>query len=177
ASYRGNPLVNAMCVGLVRSDRLHHAHASGPGNSLMVVGAATGRDGIHGASFASLELDEDSEQRRPAVQVGDPFLEKCLLEACMELVNSPAVVGLQDLGAAGLTSSVAEAAHRAGSGARIDVQRVPRREQGMTPYQVMLSESQERMLVIVERGREDEAVAVSEAWETRAEVMGEVAND
>jgi phosphoribosylformylglycinamidine synthase subunit PurL len=177
ASYQGNPLVNAMCVGLVRIDKLQHARASGPGNSLMLVGAATGRDGIHGASFASLELDEDSEQRRPAVQVGDPFLEKCLLEACMELINTPAVVGLQDLGAAGLTSSVAEAAHRAGSGARIDVQRVPRRERGMTPYEVMLSESQERMLVIVERGSEDEVRAVFEAWDLRAEVIGEVTDD
>ena len=177
ASYQGNPLVNAMCVGLVRTDRLQHARASGAGNSLMLVGAATGRDGIHGASFASLELDEDSEQRRPAVQVGDPFLEKCLLEACLELTHSSAVVGVQDLGAAGLTSSVAEAAHRAGSGARIDVQRVPRRERGMTPYEVMLSESQERMLVVVERGREDEVRAVFEAWDLRAEVIGEVTDD
>ncbi|HEX6487282.1 MAG TPA: phosphoribosylformylglycinamidine synthase subunit PurL [Candidatus Dormibacteraeota bacterium] len=175
--YQGNPLVNAMCVGLVRSDRLQLARASGPGNSLMLVGAATGRDGIHGASFASLELDEGSEARRPAVQVGDPFLEKCLLEACMELVNSPAVVGIQDLGAAGLTSAVAEAAHRAGSGARIDVQRVPRREVGMSPYEVMLSESQERMLVIVQQGREDEVRDVFDAWDLRAEVIGEVTDD
>src|SRR5205823_6014434 len=126
--YAGNPLVNAMCVGLVRIEDLKRARAEGPGNLLMLVGAASGRDGIHGASFASLELDGFSEERRPAVQVGNPFLEKCLLEACMELLDVPGVVGVQDLGAAGLTSAVAEAAARAGAGARVDVARVPRRE-------------------------------------------------
>src|SRR6202011_1836778 len=155
--YTNNPVVNAMCVGLVRIDRLMRARAEGTGNSLMVVGADTGRDGIHGASFASLELDETSSERRPAVQVENPSLEKCLLEACMDLALTDAVVAIQDLGAAGLPSAVAECAGRvAGAGARVDVARVPRRERGMTPYDVMLSESQERMLVVVERGREAE---------------------
>jgi phosphoribosylformylglycinamidine synthase len=176
--YTNNPLVNAMCVGLVRIDRLMRARAEGTGNSLMLVGADTGRDGIHGASFASLELDESSSERRPAVQVGNPFLEKCLLEACMDLALTDAVVGLQDLGAAGLTSSVAEAAGRvAGAGARIDVARVPRRERGMSPYEVMLSESQERMLVVVERGREAEVQAIFQAWDLTSAVIGHVTDD
>src|SRR5215467_12938215 len=152
--YANNPLVNAMCVGLVRTEQLMRARAEGVGNSIMLVGADTGRDGIHGASFASVELDEGSSARRPAVQVGNPFLEKCLLEACMDLSHTDAVVAIQDLGAAGLTSAVAECAGRVdGAGARIDVSLVPRRERGMTPYDVMLSESQERMLVVVQRGR------------------------
>src|SRR5438128_8398172 len=130
--YANNPLVNAMCVGLVRTEQLVRARAEGTGNSLLLVGADTGRDGIHGASFASLELDGNSSERRPAVQVGNPFLEKCLLEACMELLDRPGVVAIQDLGAAGLTSAVAEVAARAGAGARLDVGRVPRRERGMT---------------------------------------------
>src|SRR3989442_6654981 len=132
--YAGNPLVNAMCVGLVRADELVHARAEGTGNTLLLVGSQTGRDGIHGASFASLELDGSAEERRPAVQVGNPFLEKCLLEACMELRNVEGVVAVQDLGAAGLTSSIAECAARAAKGARVDVSRVPRRESGMSPY-------------------------------------------
>jgi phosphoribosylformylglycinamidine synthase II len=176
--YTNNPLVNAMCVGLVRVDRLMRARAEGTGNSLMLVGADTGRDGIHGASFASLELDESSAERRPAVQVGNPFLEKCLLEACMDLALTDAVVGIQDLGAAGLTSSVAECAGRvAGAGARIDVARVPRRERGMSPYDVMLSESQERMLVVVERGREAEVEAIFQAWDLTSAVIGQVTDD
>jgi phosphoribosylformylglycinamidine synthase len=176
--YTNNPLVNAMCVGLVRVDRLKRARAEGTGNSLMLVGADTGRDGIHGASFASLELDETSSERRPAVQVGNPFLEKCLLEACMDLTFTDAVVGIQDLGAAGLTSSVAECAGRVpGAGARIDVARVPRRERGMSPYDVMLSESQERMLVVVERGREQEVQAIFEAWDLTSAVIGHVTDD
>ena len=175
--YAGNPLVNAMCVGLVRVEHLKRARAEGAGNLLVLVGAATGRDGIHGASFASLELDETSEERRPAVQVGNPFLEKCLLEACMDLVEHEAVIGIQDLGAAGLTSAVAEAAGRAGAGARVDVARVPRREAGMTPYEVMLSESQERMLFVVARGREAEVEAVFETWDLEAAVIGEVTGD
>ncbi|HKV89032.1 MAG TPA: phosphoribosylformylglycinamidine synthase subunit PurL [Candidatus Dormibacteraeota bacterium] len=176
--YANNPLVNAMCVGLVRVDRLMRARAEGTGNSLMLVGADTGRDGIHGASFASLELDDASSTRRPAVQVGNPFLEKCLLEACQDLVHIDAVVGLQDLGAAGLTSSVAECAARVpGAGARIDVSRVPRRERRMTPYDVMLSESQERMLIVVERGREAEVEAVFDAWDLTSAVIGEVTDD
>ncbi|TAN33765.1 phosphoribosylformylglycinamidine synthase subunit PurL [bacterium] len=176
--YAQNPLVNAMCVGLVRVDRLMRARAEGTGNSLLLVGADTGRDGIHGASFASVELDESSSERRPAVQVGNPFLEKCLLEACMDLARTDAVVAIQDLGAAGLTSSVAECAGRApGAGARIDVARVPRRERGMTAYDVMLSESQERMLVVVERGRESEVESIFRAWDLTSAVIGEVTDD
>jgi phosphoribosylformylglycinamidine synthase len=176
--YTNNPLVNAMCVGLVRVDRLMRARAEGTGNSLMLVGADTGRDGIHGASFASLELDENSAERRPAVQVGNPFLEKCLLEACMDLARTDAVVAVQDLGAAGLTSAVAECAGRvSGAGARIDVSRVPRRERRMTPYDVMLSESQERMLVVVERGREAEVESIFQAWDLTSAVIGEVTDD
>src|SRR5438874_298274 len=176
--YANNPLVNAMCVGLVRTDQLMRARAEGAGNSLLLVGADTGRDGIHGASFASLELDERSSERRPAVQVGNPFLEKCLLEACMDLSHTDAVIAIQDLGAAGLTSAVAECAGRAeGAGARIDVARVPRRERGMTPYDVMLSESQERMLVVVQRGREREVESIFEAWDLTSAVIGEVTAD
>jgi phosphoribosylformylglycinamidine synthase len=172
--YAQNPLVNAMCVGLVPTERLMRARADGEGNLLLLVGAPTGRDGIHGASFASLDLDEEAEARRPAVQVGNPFLEKCLLEACMDLRLVEGVVALQDLGAAGLTSAVAEAAGRAGAGARIDVARVPRREQAMTPYDVMLSESQERMLVVVEKGREADVSWVFSNWDLEAAVIGEV---
>jgi phosphoribosylformylglycinamidine synthase len=176
--YAQNPLVNAMCVGLVPVHRLMRARAEGTGNSLLLVGADTGRDGIHGASFASVELDENSSERRPAVQVGNPFLEKCLLEACMDLAHTDAVVAIQDLGAAGLTSSVAECAGRvAGAGARVDVSRVPRREQGMTPYHVMLSESQERMLVVVQRGREAEVESIFRAWDLTSAVIGEVTDD
>jgi len=176
--YASNPLVNAMCVGLVRIDQLKHARAEGTGNSLMLVGADTGRDGIHGASFASLELDETSAERRPAVQVGNPFLEKLLLEACMDLAQTDAVVAIQDLGAAGLTSAVAECAGRVlGAGAHIDVARVPRRERGMSPYHVMLSESQERMLVVVERGREAEVEAIFQAWDLTSAVIGYVTDD
>ena len=176
--YANNPLVNAMCVGLVRTDELMRARAEGKGNSLMLVGADTGRDGIHGASFASLELDENSAERRPAVQVGNPFLEKCLLEACMDLAHTDAVVAIQDLGAAGLTSAVAECAGRtAGAGARIDVALVPRRERGMTPYDVMLSESQERMLVVVRRGREREVESIFQAWDLTSAMIGEVTDD
>jgi phosphoribosylformylglycinamidine synthase subunit PurL len=176
--YTQNPLVNAMCVGLVRADQLMRARAEGTGNRLLLVGADTGRDGIHGASFASLELDENSDERRPAVQVGNPFLEKLLLEACMDLSRTDAVVAIQDLGAAGLTSSVAECAGRVpGAGALIDVSRVPRRERGMTPYQVMLSESQERMLIVVRRGREAEVERIFEAWDLTSAVIGEVTDD
>ena len=175
--YAGNPLVNAMCVGLVRADRLQRARAGGAGNLLLLVGAQTGRDGIHGASFASLELDGAAEERRPAVQVGNPFLEKCLLEACMELAPWPGVVAIQDLGAAGLTSAVAESAARSGAGARLDVAAVPRRERGMTPYEVMLSESQERMLVVVEPGRQAELAEVFAKWDLEASVIGEVTDD
>src|SRR3984893_10059059 len=177
-SYAQNPLVNAMCVGIVRVERLMRARADGNGHSLLLVGADTGRDGIHGASFASVELDEGSVDRRPAVQVGNPFLEKCLREACMDLAQSDAVVAIQDLGAAGLTSSVAECAGRVkGAGARIDVACVPKRERGMPPYDVMLSESQERMLVVVKRGREAEVESIFQAWDLTSAVIGEVTDD
>ncbi|HLH69220.1 MAG TPA: phosphoribosylformylglycinamidine synthase subunit PurL [Candidatus Dormibacteraeota bacterium] len=175
--YAGNPLVNAMCVGLMRADRLRRARAGEAGNLLVLAGSPTGRDGLHGASFASLELDEAWAERRPAVQVGNPFLEKCLLEACLELVDLKGVVGLQDLGAAGLTSAAAEVAARTGVGARIETTWVPRREAGMTPYEVMLSESQERMLVVVEPGCEAQVVQACTKWDLEAKVIGEVTAD
>jgi len=176
-SYAGNPLINAMCVGIVQHDRIVKGKACGVGNSVMLVGSTTGRDGIHGASFASEELSEDSEEKRPAVQVGDPFMEKLLLEACLELLQTGAVVGIQDLGAAGLTSSSCETAARAGTGIELDVALVPRREEGMTPYEVMLSESQERMLVIVERGREKEVQEIFRKWDLNAVNIGRVTGD
>jgi phosphoribosylformylglycinamidine synthase len=172
--YTGNPLVNALCVGVARHSELVRARASGPGNVLLLVGADTGRDGILGASFASAELDARSEERRPAVQVGNPYLEKLLIEACLEALRTGSVVGLQDLGAAGLTSAVAEAAARGGSGAEIDVLRVSRREAGMTAYEVMLSESQERMLAIVQAGREAEVQAIFRRWDLHSDVIGRV---
>lgn len=173
-SYSGNPLVNAMCVGLLEHKNLTRARASGAGNTLMLVGSATGRDGIHGATFASVELDEKSAERRPAVQVGNPFLEKLLLEACLELLQSDDIVGLQDLGAAGLTSSSVEAAAKGESGVEIDVSKAPRREDGMTAYDVMLSESQERMLVVVKAGHEDNVAKLFKHWDLEAAVIGVV---
>ena len=156
SSYEGNPLVNAMCVGLIDHKDIQKGQARGVGNTVMYVGAKTGRDGIHGATFASEELTEDSEAKRPAVQVGDPFMEKLLLEACLEVVKSDALVGIQDMGAAGLTSSSAEMASKAGSGIEMNLDLVPQRETGMTAYEMMLSESQERMLLVVTAGREAE---------------------
>jgi phosphoribosylformylglycinamidine (FGAM) synthase-like enzyme len=178
-AYAENPLVNAMCIGIARHGTLIRARADGPGNLLMLVGADTGRDGIHGATFASVELDESSEERRPAVQVGNPLMEKLLIDACLTLLERGRdwVVGLQDLGAAGLTSSAVECAARAGTGLVIDVENVPRREAGMTPYEVMLSESQERMLVIVRRGFEDEVRQLFEHWDLHCAVIGEVTDD
>jgi len=176
-SYRGNCLVNAMCVGVVERSRLVRAAAAGEGNPVLVVGADTGRDGIHGATFASVELDESSEQRRPAVQVGNPFLEKCLMEACLELVGDPRVVAVQDLGAAGLTSSAAELAWRGRCGIELDVARVSRRERGMTPYEVMLSESQERMLIVVRRGEEEAVRAAFARWDLHSDVVGAITGD
>ncbi len=178
-SYAANPLVNAMCVGLARRGELVSARADGPGNALMLVGADTGRDGLHGATFASVELGDRSEERRPAVQVGNPFMEKLLMEACVALATDHPdwITGLQDLGAAGLTSSAVECAARAGTGVRIDVSHVPRREAGMTPYDVMLSESQERMLVVVRCGREDDVARHFERWELSATVIGQVTED
>lgn len=176
-SYEDNCLVNAMCIGLIEQQDIARGVAGGPGNPVMVVGARTGRDGIHGATFASEELSEDSEERRPAVQVGDPFMEKLLLEACLELNKTGYVVGMQDMGAAGLTSSSCEMASRAGTGMELDVAKVPRRETGMTPYEVLLSESQERMLVVAKKGKEEEVQAIFEKWGLEAVVIGQVTDD
>jgi phosphoribosylformylglycinamidine synthase II len=173
-AYEGNPLVNAMCVGLLRQDELILAVAQGVGNPIIAVGARTGRDGIHGASFASTDLSAESEERRPQVQVGDPFTEKLLLEASLELIHSGAIVAIQDMGAAGLTSSSAEMAARGDVGITIDVTKVPVREPGMTPYEILLSESQERMLVVARKGREREVAAILEKWDLNASVIGEV---
>jgi phosphoribosylformylglycinamidine synthase II len=173
-SYEGNPLVNAMCVGLLREDELIRAVAQGIGNPIIAVGARTGRDGIHGASFASADLSEESQENRPQVQVGDPFTEKLLLEASLELIRSGAIVAIQDMGAAGLTSSSAEMAARGDVGVTIDTTKVPVRESGMTPYEILLSESQERMLVVAKRGREDEVRAILDKWDLTTAVIGEV---
>jgi phosphoribosylformylglycinamidine synthase len=174
AAYEGNPLVNAMCVGLLHERDLIRAKAEGVGNPIMAVGARTGRDGIHGASFASEDLSEASEAKRPRVQVGDPFTEKLLLEASLELIQSGHIVAIQDMGAAGLTSSSAEMAARGDVGVTIDVSKVPVREEGMTPYEILLSESQERMLVVAKRGHENEVRAILAKWDLAAEVIGEV---
>jgi len=176
--YEGNPIVNAMCLGLMKREELITASATGVGNTLMAVGARTGRDGIHGATFASEELsDDDDVSSRPRVQVGDPFTEKLLLEASLELIKSGAILGIQDMGAAGITSSASEMAGRAGNGVEIDMALVPVREEGMTPYEILLSESQERMLVVAEKGREDEVRRILEKWELEAEVIGSVTDD
>src|SRR5260221_95225 len=172
--YSGNPLVNAMCVGVLKEKDLIKSAAHGVGNVLLAVGSSTGRDGIHGASFASEELTKESEQRRPQVQVGDPFTEKLLLEASLELIASGHIVAIQDMGAAGLTSSSAEMAERGDVGVVIDVTKVPVRETGMTPYEILLSESQERMLVVAHRGREDKVRDILAKWDLNAEVIGEV---
>jgi len=174
ASYTGNCLVNAMCVGLIEHKKLARGKAGGPGNRVLLIGATTGRDGIHGATFASEELSERSASKRPMVQVGDPFMEKLLLEACLELIDSQVIVGMQDLGAAGLTSASSEMAARAGTGVDIDVLGVPRREPNMTPYEVMLSESQERMLLVVEPQRVSEVVQLALRWGLAATDIGVV---
>jgi len=176
-SYENNPLVNAMCVGVMRHEDIKRGAATGVGNSVMVIGSTTGRDGIHGATFASADLTETSIERKSAVQVGDPFREKLLLEACLELVARGCVLGIQDMGAAGLTCSSCEMASRGGTGMIIDLDRVPRRETGMTPYEVMLSESQERMLLVPTPGREDEVREVLVKWGLEAVVVGEVTGD
>jgi phosphoribosylformylglycinamidine synthase len=173
-AYEGNPLVNAMCVGLLHERDLIRAVAQGVGNPIIAVGARTGRDGIHGASFASADLSAESEAKRPQVQVGDPFTEKLLLEASLELIHSGAIVAIQDMGAAGLTSSSAEMAARGDVGVTIDVTKVPVRERGMTPYEILLSESQERMLVVAKKGREGEVAEILEKWDLTASVIGEV---
>jgi phosphoribosylformylglycinamidine synthase len=179
--YSTNPLVNAMCVGVAPIEKLASARAEGPGNILMLVGADTGRDGIHGASGLASRTDPHArfEELRPAVQVGNPFLEKMLMEACLDLAHNHAdwITGIQDLGAAGLSASSAESAARAGTGLVIDVSKVPRREEGMTPYEVMLSESQERMLIIVRKGHEDDVAALFERWEVPWAIIGHVTDD
>ncbi len=173
-AYETNPLVNAMCVGVMKESELITAKAEGVGNPIIAVGARTGRDGIHGASFASEDLSEASDAKRPRVQVGDPFTEKLLLEASLELIRSGHIVAIQDMGAAGLTSSSAEMAERGEVGVTIDVTKVPVREQGMTPYEILLSESQERMLVVAKRGHEDAVRAILTRWDLTAAVIGEV---
>ena len=177
--YEGNPLVNAMCVGLIDHKDIQKGQAKGVGNSIMYVGAKTGRDGIHGATFASEEFVEGEEQQRSAVQVGDPFIEKLLLEACLELIldHSDILVGIQDMGAAGLVSSSSEMASKAGSGLKLYLDDVPQRETHMTPYEMMLSESQERMLICVEQGHEDEVVELFKRYELDAVTIGEVTDD
>jgi phosphoribosylformylglycinamidine synthase II len=176
-SYRTNCLVNAMCVGIVEQGRLTRATASGPGNLVLLVGSDTGRDGIHGASFASVVLDADSAARRPAVQVGNPFLEKCLMEACLELAGDPRVIAMQDLGAAGLCGSTAELAHRGRCGIEVDVARASRRETGMTPYEVMLSESQERMLIVARPDDVRSLQEVFERWDLHSDVVAVILHE
>ena len=172
--YAGNPLVNVMCVGLVRADQIFRARAEGPGNPVFYVGNKTGRDGIHGATMASATFDEHAEERRPTVQVGDPFTEKLLLEACLEVMRTGAVVGIQDMGAAGLACCTSEMPARSGTGMDVELSRVPQRETGMTPYQILLSESQERMLLVAARGREEEVRRVFSKWELDAVEIGRV---
>lgn len=175
--YEGNPLVNAMCVGIIDHKDIKKGQAHGIGNTVMYAGAKTGRDGIHGATFASEELTEQSEEKRPAVQVGDPFMEKLLLEACLEVIQSDALVGIQDMGAAGLTSSSAEMASKAGSGIEMNLDSVPQRETGMNAYEMMLSESQERMLLVVKKGREQEIASLFEKYGLEAVAVGHVTDD
>jgi phosphoribosylformylglycinamidine synthase subunit PurL len=172
--YAGNPLVNVMCVGLVRADQIFRARAEGPGNPVFYVGNKTGRDGIHGATMASATFDEHAEERRPTVQVGDPFTEKLLLEACLEVMRTGAVVGIQDMGAAGLACCTSEMPARSGTGMDVELSRVPQREAGMTPYEILLSESQERMLLVAAKGREEEVRRVFAKWELDAVEIGRV---
>jgi phosphoribosylformylglycinamidine synthase len=176
-SFEGNPLVNVFCLGVLRHEQLARGAAEGAGNPVFYVGAETGRDGLAGAAFASRELTEQSREDRPAVQVGDPFKEKLLLEACLELIARKAVAGIQDMGAAGLTCSTCETASRAGSGIEIDLEKVPKREPGMTSYEIMLSESQERMLIIAKRGREGVVREVFDKWDVRCAEIGAVTSD
>src|SRR6266446_3949903 len=176
-SYAGNPLVNVFCLGVAKASDIIKGVASGAGNSVYYVGAKTGRDGIHGATMASAEFDEKSAEKRPAVQVGDPFMEKLLLEACLEVMQTDALVGIQDMGAAGLTCSTTEMGSRGGAGVEIDVSLVPQRESGMTPYEIMLSESQERMLLVVKRGREAEVERIFDKWDLHASHIGDVTTD
>ena len=176
-SFEGNPLVNVFCLGVLRHNQLARGTATGLGNPVFYVGAETGRDGLAGAAFASRELTEQSREDRPAVQVGDPFKEKLLLEACLELLSHDAVAGIQDMGAAGLTCSTCETASRAGSGIEIDLAKVPKREPGMTPYEILLSESQERMLIIARRGKENLVRSIFEKWDVPCVEIGHVTDD
>ncbi len=176
-SFEGNPLINVFCLGVLRHEQLARGAASGVGNPVFYVGAETGRDGLAGAAFASRELTEESREDRPAVQVGDPFKEKLLLEACLELLATDAVAGIQDMGAAGLTCSTCETASRGGTGVEIDLAKVPKREPGMTPYEILLSESQERMLIIAKRGRENIVREVFEKWDVPCAEIGRVTDD
>ena len=175
--YAGNPLVNVFCLGIAPAADIIKGVASGVGNAVYYVGAKTGRDGIHGATMASAEFDERSAEKRPAVQVGDPFMEKLLLEACLEVMKSDALIGIQDMGAAGLTCSTSEMGSRGGAGVEIDVSLVPQRETGMTPYEIMLSESQERMLLVVKPGREPEVERIFDKWDLHAVRIGKVTAD
>ena len=175
--YAGNPLVNVFCLGLARADEIVKGVAKGTGNPVYYVGSKTGRDGIHGATMASAEFDENSADKRPAVQVGDPFMEKLLLEACLEVMKTDALIGIQDMGAAGLTCSTCEMGARGGAGIDIDVAHVPQRENGMTAYEIMLSESQERMLLVVKRGSEREVEEIFAKWDLHAAHIGEVTDD
>lgn len=172
--YNGNILVNAMTVGLADTDKIFYSAAAGIGNPVVYVGSKTGRDGIHGATMASAEFSEDSEEKRPTVQVGDPFTEKLLIEACLELMDSDAIVAIQDMGAAGLTSSSVEMASKGGVGFELDLDLVPQREENMTPYEMCLSESQERMLMVLKPGREDFARAIFEKWDLDFAVIGKI---
>ncbi|MFQ5533838.1 MAG: phosphoribosylformylglycinamidine synthase subunit PurL, partial [Sphingomonadales bacterium] len=174
AAYNGNILVNAMTVGIADVDKIFYSAAAGIGNPVVYVGSKTGRDGIHGATMASAEFSDDAEEKRPTVQVGDPFTEKLLIEACLELMATDAIVAIQDMGAAGLTSSSVEMASKGNVGMRLDLDRVPCREAGMTPYEMMLSESQERMLMVLRPGREAEAEAIFRKWELDVAVIGEI---
>jgi phosphoribosylformylglycinamidine synthase II len=173
-SYNGNILVNAMTVGIADTNKIFYSAATGAGNPIVYVGSKTGRDGIHGATMASTEFTEDSEAKRPTVQVGDPFTEKLLIEACLELMNTDCIIGIQDMGAAGLTSSGFEMASKGGVGVELDLDQVPQREENMTPYEMMLSESQERMLMVLKPGTEDQARAIFEKWELDFAIVGQL---
>ncbi len=176
-SYQGNPLVNAMAVGIVKKNQFASAVAKGVGNPVMIVGSSTGRDGIHGATFASEEISEKSEAKRPSVQVGDPFTEKLLLEASLEIIKNGWLIGIQDMGAAGISCSTSEMSAKGNSGMKINLDKVPLREEGMTAYEILLSESQERMLCVVKKGYEEKVKSVFEKWDLNCEIVGEVTND
>src|ERR1035441_8924206 len=176
-SFEGNPLVNVFCLGVLRHDQLARGAAKGVGNPVFYVGAETGRDGLAGAAFASRELTEESKEDRRAVQVGDPFREKLLLEACLELLASGCVAGSRDGAGAGLPGSTCETPSRGGTGVEIDLNLVPKRETGMTPYEILLSESQERMLLIAQKGREKEVEAIFEKWDLHGVTIGRVTDD